>query len=341
MAIFRALCGILAVTLAPAQDFSGLLKSLPSYQPKQQVSGTIRIWGHGNRNRDFVSGLVKCWEGGFRKYQPHVKFEIQLRGNASAIGGLYTEAADIAFMGREIWPIEADGYEQGLGYKPFSVEAATGSLADRNHDFALVIFVHRENPLSRMTLAQLDAIFGADHRRGSKNVGTWGELGLTGEWKDKPIDLYGFAIDSDVSQFFEQAVLNGSRKWNCKLQEFANRPGDDAGQEILDALAKDRYGIAFSSLAYSNEQVKPLAIASREGGPFYAATPEALIAREYPVTRAPYMFIRRAPGQPIDPKIDEFLHYVLSRDGQEAVIRDGGYLPLNADLLLRQREKLQ
>jgi phosphate transport system substrate-binding protein len=348
--MLRLCCGMWFLAfisvISSAQDFTLLLNSLPSYRPRRQVSGTIRIWGHRNQPHDFTGGLVKRWEESFRKYQPEVTFETQLRGNASAIGGLYTMAADVAFMSREIWPIETDGFEQGLGYKPFSVEVATGSLANPNQDFALVIFVHRDNPLSRMTLAQLDAIFGADHRRGLKSISAWGDLGLRGEWEDKPVDLYGFAIDSDFSQFFEQAVLNGSRKWNCKLREFTDTKNPDgsrldAGRQILDALAKDRYGIAISGLAYGNASVKPIAIGSDKGGPYYLATPGTLIDRKYPLARTPYLFVRRAPGQPIDPKIDEFLHFVLSREGQEGVIRDGGYLPLNGDAVRRQREKLQ
>jgi phosphate transport system substrate-binding protein len=335
-----------ALTVASGQELKELLASSPAYRPEQHVSGMIRIWGHGNRSRDFVGDLVNSWEEGFRKYQPEVTFETELRGNASAIGGLYTGAADVAFLGREIWPIEADGYEQGLGYKPFQVSAATGSLEDRYHDFALAIFVHSDNPLSKLTLAQLDAIFGADHKRGPKNIRAWGELGMTGEWTNKPINLYGYEIDRDFSQFFEQAVLAGSRKWNCNFREIADQRNPDgsvtdAGRRILDALTKDRYGMAFSSLAYKDSMIKAIALAREEGGAYYSVTKEAVIKQKYPLTRTPYMFVNRPPGQPVDPKVKEFLRYVLSREGQELVIRDGGYLPLSSEALRKQLEKLQ
>ena len=331
---------------AQAQNFKVRLDSLPAYHPQQSVSGVIRIWGHGNRKHDFVGGLVKTWEEGFRKYQPGITFDTELRGDASAIGGLYTRAADIALMGREISPIEADGYEQGLGYKPFSVSVATGSLDKLHHDFAVVIFVHRDNPLSKLTLAQLDAVFGADHRRGPKNIRRWRDLGLNGEWTNQPINLYGYGIGTDLAQYFEQAVLADSRKWNCHLREFPARrnPGGstvDAGQDIIDALAKDRCGMAFASLADKNSQVKAVPLALTESGPFYQATTEAVIDRQYPFVRTPYMFINRIPGQAIDPRIREYLRYVLSREGQEVVTRDGGYLPLNSEVLQQQREKLQ
>ena len=336
----------LAAVSARAQTIDSLLRSLPAYQPEQDVAGLIRTWGHGSWDRDFMGELVKSWEEGFRKYHPRVRFDTNLRGTASAIGGLYTGAADIALMGREIWPVEIDAYQQVFPYKPFEVSVITGSLDVRNHDFALVIFVHKDNPLSKLTLAQVDAIFGADHRRGPRNIRTWGELGLTGEWADQPISVYGFGISRGFSQFFEDAVMGGSRKWNCAVREFSDlRRSDgslvDAGQQIVDALVKDRYGMALSSLLYKNPLAKPVALAPQDGGPYYEATQETVIQRKYPLTRTISIFIPRAPGQPIDPTVKEYLRYLLSREGQEAVVRDGGYLPLNPDVVRQERSKIE
>lgn len=333
------------VSVAGGQSLKTSVDQLPEYKPRQHVAGAIRIWGHGSRNRDFVGPLIRYWEDGFRKYQPDVAFSTELLGNASAIGGLYTGAADIAFMGREIWAVEKDGYEQGLGYEPFGVSVANGSVANPDHDFALVIFVHRDNPLSKLSLTQLDAIFGADHKRGLRNIRKWGELGLTAEWAEKPIHLYGYGIDRDYSQFFERAVFADSRKWNCNLKEVADQHGTNgqtiaAGQAILDALAADRYGIAFSSLAYRNRMTKPLALAAADADKSYAASAETIVAGQYPLARTPYMFVNRTPKREMDPKVREFLLYVLSRQGQQAVLADGGYLPLSLQGLLQERERL-
>jgi phosphate transport system substrate-binding protein len=194
-------------------------------------------------------------------------------------------------------------------------------------------------------LTQVDAIFGNEHRRGPKNIRTWGELGLTGEWKDKPIHVYGFSTSRGFAVFFQSAVLNDSHKWNCELKEFADvRQPDgkllDGGQRILDALKNDPYGIAYSNLRYMNPQVKPLALAAVDGGTYYEATKENLIQRNYPLTRFITTFINRAPGKPVDPKVKEFLRYILSRDGQEAIVRDGKYLPLSEDSIREQLRKL-
>lgn len=318
-------------------------EALPSYSPSQHASGLIRIWGHGGRGKDFDGALLNSWEAEFRKYQPGVHFENHLQGNASAIGALYTGAADLALMAREIWPTEIDGFEQVLGHKPASVAIMTGSVDVRNHDFALVIFVHKDNPLTRLTLAQLDGVFGADHRRGAKNIRTWGELGLDGEWKDKPIHPYGYELRRDFSFFFEQAALEGSKKWNCDLKEIADQHTGgsviDAGQRILDALAKDRYGIAISSLAYTNPIAKALLLG--DGQDYYAASRETVMQRQYPLTRTPFLFFDRKPGQPLDPKIKEFIRYILSRQGQAQVARENRYLPLLPEFAEQGRGALE
>ena len=328
-----------------AQSVSDPDRSLPSYQPAQAVSGLIRIWGHGGRGKDFDGVLLKSWEDEFRKYQPNVQFENRLQGNGSAIGALYTGAADLALMGREIWPTEVDGFEQVFGHTPSSVAIMTGSVDVPNHDFALVIFVHKDNPLTRLTLVQLDSIFGADHRRSSGNIRTWEQLGLGGAWAGKAIHPYGYELRRDYSFFFEQAALAGSKKWNCDLTELGDERRAtaviDAGQHILDELAKDRYGIAISSLAYKNPQTKALLLAGPGGGNYYAPSRKTVIAREYPLTRTPFFYFDRKPGQPLDPKIAEFINYILSHQGQAQVVRDGRYLPLLPKFAEEARKALE
>ena len=222
----------------------------------------------------------------------------------------------------------------------------TGSLDVRNFDYAQQFFVHKDNPLTQVTLAQLDAIFGAEHRRGDRNIRTWGELGLRGGWAKKTITPYGWAIDDSFGEFLQGALLAGSHRWNCALVEHVHieRPDGtiyDHGQQILDKLAKDRYGIAVSNIRYADPNVKPLALAVRPEGPYYQASKETLIARQYPLARTIPAVIDRPPGMPIEPKVRELLRYVLSREGQEVVNQDGRYLPLSTDLAVLQRNKLQ
>lgn len=322
------------------------LDDLPPYQPSQQLSGTIRLWGHGSPTHDFMGRLVRYWEEGFAGYQPEVKFDYRMYGTASSIGALYAGAGDLAIRGEEIFPFELAAFQQVLHYPPLRIEIATGSLDVRNMAFAFVVFVHKENPLTRLTLAQLDAILGQEHRRGPGAIRTWGQLGLTGEWEGRPISIYSWRIDDDFSVFLEREVLGGSHRWNCGIREFAHIPRPDgsiydSGQQILDALASDRYGLGISSLRYANAQVKPVALAREEGGPYYEASKVNLIARKYPLAQIIPAYLKRPPGQPADPKVREFLRFILSREGQAAIVRDGGYLPLNQEVLREQLKKLE
>ena len=322
------------------------LDHFPKYQPAHTVTGTLRLWGHGSPDNDFMGKLVRSWEEGFRSYHPDIKFDNRMYGTASAMGGLYTGVGDLAILGREIWPNEVSAFERVFHYDPLGIDITTGSLDIRNMDFALNVFVPKDNPLSKLNLTQVDAIFGSEHRRGPQNIRTWGELGLAGEWKDKPINVYGFPTSRGFAVFFQSAVLNDSHKWNCDLKEFDHvRQPDgkllDGGQRILDALKNDPYGIAYSNLRYMNPQVKPLALAAGNGGPYYEATKENLMQRNYPLTRFITTFINRAPGKPVDPKVKEFLRYILSRDGQETIVRDGNYLPLSEDSIREQLRKLE
>lgn len=311
--------------------------ALPAYAPTGQVRGLIRTWGHGSRERDILGGLVRDWQSGFARLQPGVRFETTLRGDATAIGGLYTGAADLALMERPPLAIELDGYQPILGHDPFEVQVATGSLDVSDHAFAPVILVHRSNPLARLSLTQLDALFGADRRRGGPALSTWGDLGLTGGWAGEPIRRYSFAITDETAQFFQRAVMAGSQKWASPLTEFG---GPDAGHRIADALARDRHGIALCGLQFRNAQVKPLALAAQDGGPFVPPTRETVRERRYPLTRAVSIFLDRAPSQPIEPRLKEYLAYLLSQEGQQAVVRDGRYQPLTPELVRREREKL-
>ena len=330
----------------PASEESRVAEAAPPYQPERAVSGVIRLWGHGNAKLPWMRQLVTYWETGFRRFHPGVTVQYEMHGTSSAIPALYTGVGDLSILGEEISPDDVAAFARVKGYRPTGIDLVTGSLDVRNFDFAQMFFVHRDNPLSRLTLTQLDGIFGEEHRRGGTNLRTWGQLGLTGEWADKPIIPYGWRIDDSFGIYLQQALLNGSHRWNCALKEFAHitRPDGtiyDHGQQILDALSHDRYGIAVSNLRYMDPDVKPLALAEREGKPYYPATKETLIEQKYPFSRIIPAVVDRPPGGEIDPKVREFLRYILSREGQEDVVRDGRYLPLNRQSVEEQLKRLE
>jgi phosphate transport system substrate-binding protein len=354
----RAFLGALGLALASLATSTGraasarsdasvtrFVDSLPPYTPHEKVSGTIRLWGHGSFKHDFLGKLVRTWIDEFKRLQPEVEFENRMYGTASAIGALYTGAGNLAILGEEINPAAAIAFQRAKRYPPTGIQVATGSLDSNFFDYAHMIFVHRDNPVEGLTVAQLEAVFGTEHKRGPRNIRSWEGLGLTGEWRGRRIQPYGWRIDEDFALFFREAVLEGSHRWNVDLKEFVHVTRPDGslyehGAQILDALAQDRFGIAISNVRYANAQVKSLALASREGGPHYAATEANLIAQKYPLTRIIPAFIDRVPGEPLDPKLREFLRYLLSRGGQRALLTQSDYLPLGADAIRAQLERL-
>lgn len=322
--------------------------SLEPYVPKERVEGTIRIWGHGSygAHTDFVEGLARAWEDGFREHHPDVRFENRLYGTASAIGALYTGQGDLALMGREIWSPEVAAFEEVRGYPPTGVEVLTGSFDVRNKGYALVVFVHKSNPLRELSLAQLDATFGVERRRGHAPVRTWGDLGLDGDWAARPVTLYGLAIARGFADFFQEAVFDGGQLWNPEVREFADEPGSrggatDGGQKLLEALAQDPDGIGYSGLLYHHPDVRPLALSVGDGDRAVMPTRASVADRSYPLARAITVFLDRRPGQPVEPRLGEFLRYILSREGQQAVLDHGaGYLPVPPALAREQLRRL-
>ena len=319
---------------------------MPPYVPATRVTGVISIWGHGNPKLPWMRHLVNLWARGFQRFQPGVRIDYHMYGTSSGVPAVATGIGDIAILGEELLPQEITAFERITGHAPLAVQIMTGSVDVRNFDYAQQFFVHRDNPLTHLTLAQLDAIFGAEHRRGAVNIRTWGELGLRGDWANRPITPYGWALDDSFATYLQQALLRGSHEWNCALKEFSHVHLPDGsiydhGQQILDALAGDRYGIAVSNIRYAGPDVKPLAIGANADGPFYQATEESLIDQRYPLARTLPAVIDRPPGSQLKPALREFLRYLLSRDGQRAVIEDGRYLPLSPTLMAAQRRKLE
>jgi len=250
-------------------------------------------------------------------------------------------------LGREATAAEVKAFEWIFRYPPAAIEVGTGSVGVAGRSPALVVYAHRDNPLARLTLAQLDAAFGCEHLRGApENIRTWGQLGLGGDWRDRPIHLYAPDTEEGTGRFFRHVVLGDSRMLDWEhVREFADTKGlpatHDAGRKILAALAADPLGLAVASGGGEDARAKPLALAATAAGPFVAATRENLVARAYPLTRPVLAYVERAPGAPLEPKVREFLAYVLSPAGQKEIERTGGYLPLTPAAARAWRAKLE
>jgi phosphate transport system substrate-binding protein len=283
-----------------------------------------------------MGDLLKRYEEGFRKIQPSVDFEDALKSTVSAVAGVYSERADIGLLGREIWPSEVQAFESVKGHTPTTIEVATGAYDVPKATYALMIFVHRSNPVKSLSIKQLDRIFG--YAAGRKPVHTWGDLGLKGIWAKREIHLYGFSTENDKALIFSRIVFRESTRWNCHLLEYSNASGPpavDAGELILRGLAKDPAGIGISNIHYATQGVKVMPL-SLDNEPSVAPTRENIESRRYPLSRAVYIVFDRNAGHFANPAVLEFLRYILSSQGQEDVLHDGTYLPLTPSIVEEQ-----
>ena len=337
------------------------LDALPRYTPEQKVSGVIRNYGNA------YAGVLKKWEDAFRKIHPEISFNDTLPTSDAAFPALITGVTDLAPDGSEPALTETLAFFEVYGYHATSITVASGTYDTEGRSPGMVIFVNENNPLAQLTLKQLDGIFGAERSGGlrgfqwtpedargpEQNIRTWGQLGLTGEWADKPIQTYGHA-PSGASRFFEYMVLKNSDKWNPNYRGYVETgskmiaDSDKATQRLgirhmlTDELAHDRYGIAWTIMPQAKgiAGIKPLALAAADGGPFVAPSRETFQARTYPLVRSIYIYLNRKPGTPVEPKLREFLRFILSREGQAIVADGSGFLPLPAATAAAQRAKV-
>jgi phosphate transport system substrate-binding protein len=361
--LLRTAIMFFAFTVAATSVSSQELSSLPEYKPEQKVFGPIRSVG------GTMGGQYKIWEEGFRKFHPDVRFVDNLISSEASIGGLYTLAADLGPSGHDAELMDLLPFTENFGYYPTEIVAATGAFdpGKKGGSGSLVIFVNKDNPIAKLTMKQLDGIFGAERTGGLKgivltpefargadeNIRTWGQLGLSGDWADKPIQTYGYTF-TGMKWFFQMKVFHGGQKWNPNYREYVETESfmvdrkNPEGRtltidQMLADLSKDKYGIAYCPLHYAKTfpQVKPLAIADKEGGPYYEPNRDNFQKRTYPLTRSAFIYLNHAPGHAVDPKVKEFLRYILSRDGQQEVVKYGRYLPLPAEVAREQLKKLE
>lgn len=313
--------------------------SVWSHCAPQQPGRVIRICGHGHPGKDYILTLVKAWQTEFQKIHPDIQFQDDLHGDASAIGGLYTNTADLAILDREASFIEVDAYQQGAGHDPFHIPVTRGSVSLAHHAPALVVYVDPRNPLSGLTLQQIDGIFDADHRLGDRSYSNWGDLGLSGEWADKPIHLYTYFLQSAQMQFFERAAMKGSQKFNCCLTVFYPKPGAAVAQQVIAAMSQDKYGLAV--LSEPAPDLKPVPLSSGTDSKPVLASADTVSSEAYSLGRTVYIYANRKPGSPLPPAIAEFLAFVVSPQGQAVVARTGGYLPLSDTAVKNAKELLR
>jgi phosphate transport system substrate-binding protein len=291
----------------------------------------LSVWGTAQ-----AQSLIRRWDAGFRKSHPGVYVDSHLTGSDVGMAALYTGFADFAVLSRECTAFEHKAFEWIFRYPPARIQIMTGSLDRAGQAPALCAYVHRDNPLLRLTLLQLDAIFGHERLSGApRRLRTWGDLGLSREWANRAINLYADDAESGTGRFFRHVVLGDSAKMNWEqLTEFK---GPDASHRVLAALAADPSGLAMTGGSSALvPQVKVLALGRDVGQEAVAPSHESLISGRYPMTRAVYAYFNRRPGAPLNDSVNRFLRYILSPEGQREVVDSRDYLPLSPQTARQQ-----
>ena len=266
-----------------------------------------------------MNNVLALWSEDFRKLYPSVRIEIEGKGSGTAPPALIQGTADFGPMSRDMNPAETAQFAAKFGYPPTQLRVAIDMLA---------IFVHRDNPLDSLTLQQLDALFSVGRKRGyGKEIRTWGDLGLTGEWANKPISLYGRNPASGTHDYFREHVLEkGDFKPTVK-----QLGGSSA---VIQGVANDRYGIGYSGIGYKTADVKVISLARDKKSPAVPAGAQSAYDGTYPLSRFLLLSINYMPKSKLTPSTAEFIKYVFSRHGQADVIKEG-FLPVPGKLAER------
>jgi phosphate transport system substrate-binding protein len=316
--VFTVVVSLLLAGVAVAQvKVDG---DLQGYHVVSGVSGNLSSVGS-----DTLNNLMTLWAEGFQKFYPNAKIQIEGKGSSTAPPALIAGSAQLGPMSRSMKGTEVDQFEKKYGYKPTQIRTSVDALA---------VFVNKDNPIKCMTVAQVDAVFSKSRRHGYKDdIRTWGQLGLTGEWASRPISLYGRNSASGTYGFFKEHTLkNGDYKDEVKEQ-----PGSAS---VVQGVTVDRFAIGYSGIGYATAGVRAVPLAEKEGSKCYEATADNAYSGEYPLARFLYVYVNKAPGKPLDPLTREFVKLVLSKSGQEAVVKDG-YFPIPARIAREELNKVQ
>jgi phosphate transport system substrate-binding protein len=308
MAVALMTAGLVFGGMLAAQAQVGVDANLPKYERASGVSGNLNSIGS-----DTLNNLMTLWAEGFRATYPNVNIQVEGKGSSTAPPALIEGTAQLGPMSRPMKSDEIDKFEKKYGYKPTEVKVAIDALA---------VFVHKDNPIKGLTLTQVDSIFSSTYKRGGKPIATWGDVGLTGAWATRPMSLYGRNSASGTYGFFkEHALSKGDYRDTVKEQ-----PGSSS---VVQGVSSDLGGIGYSGIGYATSGVRALPLAEKEGAQYYEATLENCLTGDFPLARFLYIYVNKKPNEPLDKLTQEFIKFVLSKAGQEIVVKDG-YYPLPA-----------
>jgi phosphate transport system substrate-binding protein len=314
--------GTLALALVATTSMAEQIKvdaKLPSYQKVEGVAGTLNSVGS-----DTLNNMMTFWAEGFRKLYPNVNIQIEGKGSSTAPPALIEGTSQLGPMSRQMKQKEIEAFEAKYGFKPTTVGVALDALA---------VVTNKDNPLKELSMTQVDSIFSKTQKRGGADIITWGQVGLTGEWANKPISLYGRNSASGTYGFFKEHTLEkGDYKDTVKEQ-----PGNAS---VVLGVTEDKAGIGYSGMGYVTSGVKALALSNKDGETAYEANYANVLNGKYPLGRFLYINVVKEPNKPLATLQKEFLKFVLSKEGQEIVVKDG-FLPLPASEAAKMLKMLE
>lgn len=310
---------LLASPLAARAEAVKVDAALPDYTKVDGISGTLNSVGS-----DTMNNLLKFWGEAFKRYYPGVSIQIEGKGSSTAPPALIAGTAQLGPMSRAMKSTEIDQFEAKYGFKPTTIRTALDALA---------VFVNKDNPLEGLTFEKLDAIFSKNRNYGyPEDIVTWGQAGLTGSWSNMPISLYGRNSASGTYGFFkDEALKKGDYKDQVKEQ-----PGSAS---VVQGVTEDKGAIGYSGIGYLTSGVKAISLAEKADGEMYAPSFENVVSKKYPLARYLYIGVVKSPNEPLSPLVREFLRFVLSKEGQQIVVKDG-YLPIPAKVAAEELTRL-
>ena len=304
--------GVSAATAVAAVD-----PAIPAYQKTSGVSGNLSSVGS-----DSLANLMTLWAEEYKKLYPNVNIQIQAAGSSTAPPALTEGTANLGPMSRAMKDNELQAFEEKFGYKPVAVPVAIDALA---------VFVHKDNPIKSLDMAQVDGIFSSTRLCGGSDVKTWGDLGLTGEWADKPIQLFGRNSVSGTYGYFKEAAL-------CKGDFKANVNEQPGSASVVQSISSTVNAIGYSGIGYKTASVRAVPL-SKKGGEAFEANEANALAGKFPLSRFFFVYVNKAPNKPLSPLEAEFVKLVLSKQGQDVVVKDG-YIPLPAKVIEKTKKEL-
>lgn len=308
-----------ATSVVSVSAMAELDPNLPSYSKASGISGNISSVGS-----DTLANLMTLWAEEFKRNYPNVNIQIQAAGSSTAPPALTEGTSNMGPMSRAMKDKEIEAFETKFGYKPVAIPVAIDALA---------VFAHKDNPITGLTMAQVDAIFSSTRSCGYANdITKWSDVGISGSLGNQSIELYGRnSVSGTYGYFKETALCKGDFKNSVKEQ-----PGSAS---VVQGVSESLNAIGYSGIGYRTASVKTVPLAKKEGEPFYDATPENAVSGKFPLSRFLYVYVNKAPNKSLEPIVGEFMKLVLSKQGQEVVVKDG-YVPLPATVSAKYMAEL-